>query len=142
MNAIDLGAIDPRLLADGALVLLAAGLAFYVAALARRLGAARKDLAQVQAALIELAKIVGQSNRAGGGPAAEPARDELRDDLAFLVERGAALADRLEQDLRLGLVRQRHAASGGAAQGTAPDGAGRVVSLPELKLIKSLTPPR
>lgn len=132
-----MNAIDPGFLIGGALVLLAAGLAFYVAVLARRLGAARKDLAQVQAALIELAKIVGQNNRGG----AEPARDELRDDLAFLVERGAALADRLEQDLRLGLVRQRHAA-GGAGPGGAMRAAGRVVSLPELRLIKSLTTPR
>jgi len=139
MSAID-GAVDPRLLIDGALALLAAGLACYLAVLARRLGAARGDLAQVQTALIELARIVGRNNRAGGCPAAEPAHDELRDDLAFLVERGAALADRLEQDLRLGLVRQRHAA-GGAGPGGAMPAAGRVVSLPELKLIKSLKTP-
>jgi hypothetical protein len=131
-----MNAIDPGFLIGGALALLAAGLAIYVAVLARRLGAARKDLAQVQAALIELAKIVGQNNRGG----AEPARDDLRDDLAFLVERGAALADRLEQDLRLGLVRQRHAAGGGP--GAAPGAAARIVSLPELRLIKSLTTPR
>jgi hypothetical protein len=131
--------IDPRLLVDGALAVLAVGLAAYVGVLARRLNAARGDLKQVQSALIELARLVGQNSRAGAPP--DDRHDELRDDLAFLVERGAALADRLEQDLRLGLVRQRQAAGGAARGGAAQDGAGRVVSLPELRLIKSLKTP-
>jgi hypothetical protein len=128
-------AIDFRTALDIVAVLLLAGALAYVAVLARRMHAARGEIAQVQSALIELAKIVGQANRGGGGTAGE--HDDLRDDLAFLVERGATLADRLEQDLRLGLVRQRQTGTGGAA-----DARGHVVSLPELKLIKSLREPR
>lgn len=130
-----MGWIDYRMALDLALVLPLAGLVAYVAVLARRMRWALGEIAQVQSALIELAKIVGRANRDGGGAAGE--HDDLRDDLAFLVERGAVLADRLEQDLRLGLVRQRQTGTGGAA-----DAKGRVVSLPELKLIKSLRDPR
>lgn len=129
-----MGWIDYRMALDLALVLPLAGLVAYVAVLARRMRWARGEIAQAQSALIELARIVGRANRDGGGAGEH---DDLRDDLAFLVERGAALADRLEQDLRLGLVRQRQTGTGGAA-----DAKGRVVSLPELKLIKSLREPR
>ncbi len=124
---------------DGALVLLLAGFVVYVAVLARRMRAARGEIAEVQSALIELAKIVGQANRDAPAREATAGSEDLRDDLAFLVERGATLADRLEQDLRLGLVRQRQTGTAGA---THPAGDGRVVSLPELKLIKSLKAPR
>lgn len=132
-----MNAIDWRFAIDGTLALLLAGLAVYAAVLARRMRAARGEIAQVQSALIELAKIVGQANRDAAPREATAGSEDLRDDLAFLVERGAMLADRLEQDLRLGLVRQRQTGTGGPT-----DNKGRVVSLPELKLIKSLKAPR
>lgn len=136
-----MNAIDWRLAMDGTLALLLAGLAIYVTVLARRMRAARGEIAQVQSALIELAKIVGQANRNLAPQEATKGSEDLRDDLAFLVERGAMLADRLEQDLRLGLVRQRQ--TGTAGPGISAQAAGdKIVSLPELKLIKSLKAPR
>lgn len=136
---------DWRTVLDGGLVLLLAALLGYVAMLARRMRDCRREFGEMSAALLELAKIVGQSNRGASAPAVEEGADPvkaevLRDDLAFLVERGAALADRLEQDLRLGLVRQRQAKRDGNAPQAA--GSGRVVSLSELKLIKTLKSPR
>ena len=140
-----MNADDWRIALDGGLALLLAALAAYVVVLARRMRDCRREVGQMSAALIELAKLVGRNDRGAGAPppaaAIDPVKAEvLRDDLAFLVERGAALADRLEQDLRLGLVRQRQIKREGAA--SSATGSGRVVSLPELKLIKTLKSPR
>jgi hypothetical protein len=142
--------IDWQMAAGGMFALALAALAVYAAVLARRMRAARGELAEMRAALIELARIVGRANREGqpqeaaqmATQMAAKGAEDLRDDLAFLVERGAMLADRLERDLRLGLVRQRQAIGenpgkpGGASTG------GKVVSLPERTLIKTLKGPR
>lgn len=134
---------DWRVVLDGGLALLLAALVAYVAVLARRMRHCRREFAEMSAALLELAKLVGERNRGAAAPppaeGIDPVKAEvLRDDLAFLVERGATLADRLEQDLRLGLVRQRQAKRDGASAAGSAEFRGRMVSLPELKLIKTL----
>ncbi len=122
------------LLFDGMIVLLLAAAIAYLIVLNRRLGrlrALQPELSRVLAGFAEatgkaeasIAKLKAFGAEAGKLDKQERERGEraraLRDDLAFLVERGSQIADRLE-----GSVRQ--------ARGEVPANAPRAVSVTPL----------
>jgi len=111
MSPVNLG-----LVGDGLLALLLVVVIGFAIQLNRRLsawrqesGAMEQQIATLTAALIRAEQALGTMkgiarDEVAALDAAQKKAQSLRDDLAFLQERGAALADRLEQAVRQGLT--------------------------------------
>jgi hypothetical protein len=104
--------MSSTLIADGIVAFLLVITIFYAAKLSRKLSALRADKAELQALVLSLAE-ASQSAEAGvmglkagaeeiGRLLAKKMQDaqSLREDLAYMIDRGGIVADRLEGSLR------------------------------------------
>jgi hypothetical protein len=151
---------DLALVADGLVALLLAVVIGYAVVLNRRLRDWRAQSAEMERQMATLNATLVRAEVAvntlkgvckDDGAALDAAQrkaQSLRDDLAFLVERGGSLADRLEQAVRAGLHATSPAAAppsepaarpadrgGGATSAPASD---RAMSNAERELLKAL----
>jgi hypothetical protein len=113
MNIIStISTLNTSLIADGIVAFLLVITIFYAAKLSRKLNALRADKAALHA-LIQNLTVASQSAEAGVGGLKAAAADigrllerklqegqSLREDLAYMIDRGGGVADRLEGTLR------------------------------------------
>ncbi|MBL8706507.1 MAG: hypothetical protein JNM30_16770 [Rhodospirillales bacterium] len=158
MSPIDLG-----LVADGLLIALLAAVIGFAIQLNRKLaawrqesGAMEQQVATLTAALVRAEAAIAQMKGiaredVAALDAAQKKAQSLRDDLAYLNERGGALADRLEQAVRGGLAATPQAPAARPAEKPAaerpvppaaerpkPSTADRPISNAERELLKAL----